>query len=146
MEFIDQVSDLKILTNREPRVYLEWTNNEKGRDKHEKYERIIINKNYIVYTNTYNTSKSITYGDVFFNTLEEMYQGLLKNVNIPTDTIQESLIQIASRKIKEYVKSINTEDNQIYKDNELLILSCFGKSLEILESVESPEVTQDKTQ
>ena len=36
--------------------------------------------------------------------------------------------------IKDYVNSLNTPDNKIYKENELLIMSCFSKTMEILET------------
>lgn len=36
--------------------------------------------------------------------------------------------------IKSYVKSLNTPENEVYKNNELLILSCFNKAMEICES------------
>ena len=36
--------------------------------------------------------------------------------------------------IKDYVKSLDTIDNKIYHDNEFIILSCFTKCLEIIES------------
>ena len=36
--------------------------------------------------------------------------------------------------IKSYVKSLNTPENEVYKNNELLILSCFNKATEICES------------
>ncbi len=39
-----------------------------------------------------------------------------------------------SMKIKEYAWSLNTPDNKVYQDNELLIMSCFNKSLEIIEN------------
>ena len=35
--------------------------------------------------------------------------------------------------IKEYVKSLDTPDNVVYKENELLIKSCFSKAMEIVE-------------
>jgi hypothetical protein len=38
------------------------------------------------------------------------------------------------KEIKKYVLSLNTKDNIVYKENELLILSCFSKSMEIIES------------
>jgi len=36
--------------------------------------------------------------------------------------------------IKEYVKSINTPDNKVYQENELLIMSCFSKAMELMEA------------
>jgi len=36
-------------------------------------------------------------------------------------------------KIKEYVKSLDTPENEIYKNNDLLIMSCFSKAMEIME-------------
>jgi hypothetical protein len=34
--------------------------------------------------------------------------------------------------IKNYVKSLNTPDNEVYKNNEFLIMSCFAKACEII--------------
>lgn len=35
--------------------------------------------------------------------------------------------------IKEYVKSLDNPDNVVYRENELLIKSCFSKAMEIIE-------------
>lgn len=35
--------------------------------------------------------------------------------------------------IKDYVKSLDTLDNKVYQENELIIMSCFSKAMEILE-------------
>ncbi len=35
--------------------------------------------------------------------------------------------------IKDYTKSLNTPDNEIYQKNEILILSCFAKAMEFIE-------------
>jgi predicted protein tyrosine phosphatase len=40
----------------------------------------------------------------------------------------------AISEIKEYVKSLDKPDNIIYKENELLINSCFSKSMEFIEN------------
>ena len=45
--------------------------------------------------------------------------------------------------IKSYVNSLDTLDNIIYKDNELLILSCFSKSIEIVEKLTPIELPSD---
>lgn len=45
------------------------------------------------------------------------------------DTTDKKIIQ----DIKYYVKSLNRPDNKIYQENELLILSCFSKAMEIVE-------------
>ena len=45
----------------------------------------------------------------------------------------EEIYNLLSKDIKIYVKGLNTEDNEVYKSNELLILSCFNKALEIIE-------------
>lgn len=75
MNFKKQVSGVKIVTVTKPRVYLQWTNTEKGRDMHECYER--IEDVYIRYINTHNPSMTIIQGDKFFKDLEEMYQRAL---------------------------------------------------------------------
>jgi len=36
--------------------------------------------------------------------------------------------------IKDYVKSLNTPGNTIYHTNELLIMSCFNKAMELIET------------
>ena len=46
--------------------------------------------------------------------------------------------------IKSYVNSLDTLDNIIYKDNELLILSCFSKSIEIVEKLTRIELPSDE--
>lgn len=46
------------------------------------------------------------------------------------------------KEIKKYVLSLNTKDNIVYKENGLLILSCFSKSMEIIESFLEKEKQQ----
>jgi hypothetical protein len=46
---------------------------------------------------------------------------------------QTAVMQVMSD-IKEYVNSLNVSDNTIYQENEILILSCFTKAMEICES------------
>ena len=75
MNFKKQVSDLKIVTVTKPRVYLQWINTEKGRDKNECYER--IEDISIRYVNIHNPSMVIIQGDKFFKDLEEMFQSAL---------------------------------------------------------------------
>jgi predicted GTPase len=58
-------------------VYLQWINTEKGRDKHDCYER--IEDVYTRYVNTYNPSMIVIQGNKFFKDLEEMYQSALAN-------------------------------------------------------------------
>jgi hypothetical protein len=51
------------------------------------------------------------------------------------------------QKIKDYVKSLDTPDNEVYQENSLLIMSCFSKAMEIVENnsvVESDLVVVDK--
>ena len=43
------------------------------------------------------------------------------------------------KEIKDYVKSINTPENEVFKNNELLIYSCFNKSIEIQAAVLKPK-------
>lgn len=35
--------------------------------------------------------------------------------------------------IKDYVKSLDTPDNEVYQKNSLLIMSCFSKAIEFIE-------------
>lgn len=35
--------------------------------------------------------------------------------------------------IKDYVKSLDTPDNEVYQQNSLLIMSCFSKAIEFIE-------------
>ena len=35
--------------------------------------------------------------------------------------------------IKDYVKSLDTPDNEVYQQNNLLIMSCFSKAIEFIE-------------
>lgn len=43
--------------------------------------------------------------------------------------------------IKAYVRSLNTPENTVYQENEMLILSCFAKAQEILEENEGKILT-----
>jgi predicted GTPase len=77
MNFKKQISELKIVTVTKPRVYLQWANTEKGRDKHNCYER--VEDVYIRYINTHNPSMVVIQGDKFFKDFEEMYKRSLNN-------------------------------------------------------------------
>jgi hypothetical protein len=78
-EFIDQVTDIKIVTITEPRVYLRWQNSESGRDKFECYER----KTYfdVVYVNVHNPDFTYNHRSKFFKVLEDMYNKALESEN-----------------------------------------------------------------
>lgn len=47
-----------------------------------------------------------------------------------------NVIEKTRNDIKAYVRSLNTPENIVYQENELLILSCFAKAQEILEENE----------
>ena len=47
-----------------------------------------------------------------------------------------NVIEKTRNDIKAYVRSLNTPENTVYQENELLILSCFAKAQEILEENE----------
>ena len=51
------------------------------------------------------------------------------------------VIEKTRNDIKAYVRSLNTPDNTVYQENELLILSCFSKAQEILEKNEGEALT-----
>lgn len=76
--FIQQVSNLKLVKVTTPRIFLEWTNTETGRDKNMKYERVVNDSGYVYYVNFYNESMLVFSEELFFKTLEEMYQSLVK--------------------------------------------------------------------
>ena len=50
------------------------------------------------------------------------------------DLKTKTAIEQSIADIKDYVKSLDTPDNIVYAQNELLIMSCFAKAMEILES------------
>ena len=77
MGFKKQVTGLKIVTVTKPRVYLQWTNTEVGRDVFDCYER--VEDIYVKYINTHNPSMVISQGHTFFTDLEEMYQSACYN-------------------------------------------------------------------
>ena len=52
-----------------------------------------------------------------------------------------NVIEKTRKDIKAYVRSLNTPDNTVYQENELLILSCFAKAQEILEENEGEALT-----
>lgn len=52
-----------------------------------------------------------------------------------------NVIEKTRNDIKAYVRSLNTPDNTVYQENELLILSCFAKAQEILEENEKLALT-----
>lgn len=44
--------------------------------------------------------------------------------------------------IKKYVKSLDLPDNIVFREDELLIMSCFSKSLEIIEKYNKEEIEE----
>lgn len=72
MEFEDQIKNLELIIDRTPRVYIKWDNTEKGRDKNDCYERIVIGS-IVRYVNTNNRNIVITRGHSFFDILEKIY-------------------------------------------------------------------------
>lgn len=47
---------------------------------------------------------------------------------------QQTAVRQIISDIKEYARSLDVPSNLIYKDNEMLILSCFMKAVEICEN------------
>jgi hypothetical protein len=80
MEFEEQVTDVKLVIDTKPRVYVKWTNTEEGRDKNDCYERMDIGGT-IIYINTYNRNSSVIKGHPFWDKLETMYNGALAKQN-----------------------------------------------------------------
>jgi hypothetical protein len=77
MNFEEQVKDLKVFTVTEPRTFIEWVNTEKGRDKHNCYERISSYGN-TFYVNKNGKTHIINKNDDFFKILENMYNNFNK--------------------------------------------------------------------
>jgi hypothetical protein len=50
--------------------------------------------------------------------------------------LKMNVIEKTRNDIKAYVRSLNTPENTVYQENELIILSCFSKAQEILEENE----------
>jgi len=73
MSFEQQIKNVEIIVNKNPRTYLKWENTEIGRDRFECYERINL-QGTIVYVNAHNKSMSVTKGNPFFNILEDLFQ------------------------------------------------------------------------
>lgn len=46
-----------------------------------------------------------------------------------TDTDKKNI-----QSIKDYVRSLDTPDNVVFQENKLLIMACFNKAMEIIES------------
>ena len=65
MKFEEQVKDLKVITITETRTFIQWTNTEEGRDKHDCYERINSGGE-IFYVNKYGKKSFVHKNDVFF--------------------------------------------------------------------------------
>ena len=69
--YIKQVNNLKLHVVTKPRIYVQWNNNESGRDTTECYEREV--NSYIRYINVNNPRMTVISGDAFFDTLESLY-------------------------------------------------------------------------
>jgi hypothetical protein len=72
MEFEEQITDVKLVIDTTPRVYVKWTNTEEGRDNSDCYERIVIGET-VIYMNTYNRNSSVICGHPFWDKLEKVY-------------------------------------------------------------------------
>ena len=102
MEFEEQITNVEVIVDRTPRVYLKWTNTEEGRDKNDCYERITIDVNTPYYVNTHNRNSLIMYGHPFWDKLEKMYNDtILKSTNSTksekTDVKSTTLLDINDR-------------------------------------------------
>lgn len=76
MEFEEQITDVELVIDTTPRVYVKWINTEEGRDKNDCYERVVIGGT-VIYINTYNRNSSVICGHPFWDKLEKMYNGAL---------------------------------------------------------------------
>lgn len=76
IEFEDQITNVQLVIDRTPRVYIEWENTAEGRDKKDCYERVVYGST-VIYINTYNRNSSVICGHPFWNKLEKMYNSLL---------------------------------------------------------------------
>ena len=76
MEFEEQLTDVKLVVDTRPRVYISWTNTEEGRDKKDCYERIDVCGN-VHYINTYNRNSTVYPNNPFWHILEKMYNSAL---------------------------------------------------------------------
>lgn len=73
MEFNNQISNLELVVNNTPRVFIKWENTEEGRDKRECYERIA--EDYTVfYINNFNRNSYIDSTHPFWAELEQLYK------------------------------------------------------------------------
>lgn len=75
IEFEDQITDVKLVIDRTPRVYIKWVNTEEGRDKLDCYERVVYGST-VIYINTYNRNSSVIRGHPFWDKLEKMYNSV----------------------------------------------------------------------
>lgn len=82
MEFEDQITNVRLVIDTTPRVYVKWNNTQDGMDKHDCYERVVIGET-VIYINTYNRSSSVIRGHPFWDKLEKMYNGALRWQSIP---------------------------------------------------------------
>lgn len=80
MEFEEQITDVEMVIDTRPRVYVKWINTEEGRDKKDCYERIDIG-GAVIYINTYNRNSSVIKGHPFWEKIESMYNGALAKQN-----------------------------------------------------------------
>jgi hypothetical protein len=70
-DYIKQTSNVKLHIVTKPRTYVQWVNDQPGRDKTECYEREVTS--YIRYVNVNNPRMIVIQGDKFFDTIESLY-------------------------------------------------------------------------
>ena len=80
IEFEEQITDVELVIDTRPRVYVKWINSEEGRDKKDCYERVLIGRT-VIYINTYNRNSSVIQGHPFWDKLENMYNCALEKQN-----------------------------------------------------------------
>jgi hypothetical protein len=81
MEFKEQITDVELVIDRTPRVYIQWRNTIEGYDKTDCYERIEVDKITVFYRSFYNRSSYVYSGNKFFETLEQLYAEALAKQN-----------------------------------------------------------------
>lgn len=120
MEFKEQMTDIELVIEKTPRVYVQWKNTMEGYSHVDRYERFAFSENGVFYVNAFNRSFDVHKGDPFFETLEQIYNEELEKQN-------------------QKVADAETENERLFKEYDFIIASfehgtsAIGQSKEALE-------------
>jgi len=114
MKFSEQINNLKVYTDKTPRVFMKWDNTEAGRDVNECYER--VSHSAVMYINQNNKAQILMIGE-YFDTLEEIFHSA-EEMYDSTPAIEEGLKYVVKDEFDmDYLKIVKELNAELFENN-----------------------------